>query len=115
MRGKNILSLLLSAALVGTMLPTAALAAEDGGADSSPLVCTTDEGCSAERHEENCPLYEIPEEENEEAPVLETAPLETAPSEENTLLSTPANTEGDKTVPGWEDDNDGRYCLQEIE
>lgn len=107
MRGKNILSLLLSAALVGTMLPTAALAAEDGGADSSPLVCTTDEGCSAERHEENCPLYEMPEEENEEAPVLETAPLETAPSEENTLLSTPANTEGDKTVPGWEDDNEG--------
>ena len=107
MRGKNILSLLLSAALVGTMLPTAALAAEDGGADSSPLVCTTDEGCSAERHEENCPLYEMPEEENEEAPVLETAPLETAPSEENTLLSTPANMEGDKTVPGWEDYNEG--------
>ena len=104
---KRILASLMSLCLLAGLLPTAALAAEDGGADSSPLVCTTDEGCSAERHEENCPLYEMPEEENEEAPVLETAPLETAPSEENTLLATPANTEGDKTVPGWEDDNDG--------
>ena len=107
MRGKKLLSLLLSVALVGTVLPTAALAAEDGGADSNPLVCTTDEGCSAERHEENCPLYEMPEEVNEEAPLLKTTPLETAPSEENTLLSTPTNTEGDKTVPGWVDDNSG--------
>ena len=31
MRGKKLLSLLLSAAIVGTMLPTAALAAEDTG------------------------------------------------------------------------------------
>lgn len=44
MRGKKLLSLLLSTTLIGTMLPTAALATVDSGADSSPLVCTTDEG-----------------------------------------------------------------------
>ena len=77
MRGKKLLSLLLSTTLIGTMLPTAALATVDSGADSSPLVCTTDEGGAAENHEEN------------------------------TLVSTPANTEGNKTTPGWEDNNDG--------
>ena len=77
MRGKKLLSLLLSTTLIGTMLPTAALATVDSGADSSPLVCTTDEGGAAENHEEN------------------------------TLVSTPANTKGDKTTPGWEDNNDG--------
>ena len=107
MRGKKLLSLLLSAALVGTMLPTAALAAEDSGADSSSLVCTTDEGCAAEIHEENCPLYETPKEENEEPPVLETVPTEELPDEENTLVSTPADADGNKTVPGWVDDNNG--------
>ena len=107
MRGKKLLSLLLSAALVGTMLPTAALAAEDSGADSNPLVCTTDEGCAAEIHEENCPLYETPKEENEEPPVLETIPAETVPHEENALASTPADADGDETVPGWVDENDG--------
>ena len=69
MRGKKLLSLLLSTTLIGTMLPTAALATVDSGADSSPLVCTTDEGGAAENHEEN------------------------------TLVSTPANTEGNKTTP----------------
>lgn len=53
MRGKKLLSLLLSTTLIGTMLPTAALATVDSGADSSPLVCTTDEGGAAENHEEN--------------------------------------------------------------
>ena len=77
MRGKKLLSLLLSTTLIGTMLPTAALATVDSGADSSPLVCTTDEGGAAENHEEN------------------------------TLVSTPANTEGNKTTPGWEDNNEG--------
>ena len=70
MRGKKLLSLLLSTTLIGTMLPTAALATVDSGADSSPLVCTTDEGGAAENHEEN------------------------------TLVSTPANTKGDKTTAG---------------
>lgn len=69
MRGKKLLSLLLSTTLIGTMLPTAALATVDSGADSSPLVCTTDEGGAAENHEEN------------------------------TLVSTPANTKGDKNNP----------------
>lgn len=36
MRGKKLLSLLLSTTLIGTMLPTAALATVDSGADSSP-------------------------------------------------------------------------------
>ena len=107
MRGKKLLSLLLSAALVGTMLPTAALAAEDSGADNDPLVCTTDEGCAAEIHEENCPLYETPKEENEEPLVLETIPTETVPPEENALASTPVDAEGNETVPGWVDENDG--------
>ena len=107
MRGKKIVSLLLSAALVGTMLPTAALAAEDSGANSSPFVCTTDESCTAESHEENCPLYEMPENENEEPPVLETVPTETVPPEENALASAPVDAEGNKTVPGWVDNNDG--------
>ena len=35
MRGKKLLSLLLSTTLIGTMLPTAALATVDSGADSS--------------------------------------------------------------------------------
>ena len=34
MRGKKLLSLLLSTTLIGTMLPTAALATVDSGADS---------------------------------------------------------------------------------
>ena len=107
MKGKKLVSLLLSAALVGTMLPTAALAVEDGGTNNSPLVCTTDEGCAAEIHEENCPLYKTPDEGNGETLVLEPAPIEVAPTEENTLVSAPTNTEGDKTVPGWVDENDG--------
>ena len=107
MKGKKLLSLLLSAALVGTMVPTAALAAEGDEAENTPLVCTTDEGGAAESHEENCPLYEMPEEESEGLSILETVPPETAPTEENTLESTPANTEGDKTIPGWVDNNDG--------
>ena len=107
MRGKKLLSLLVSVALVGTMVPTTVLAAEDSGVDSNPLVCITDEGCTAEIHEEDCPLYETPKEENEEPPVLETIPTETVPPEENALASTPADAEGDKTVPGWVDNNDG--------
>lgn len=107
MRGKKIVSLLLSAALVGTMLPTAALAAEDSGANSSPFVCTADESCTAESHEENCPLYEMPEDENEEPPVLETVPTETVPPKENALASAPVDAEGDKTVPGWVNNNNG--------
>ena len=47
MKGKKLLSLLLSAALVGTMVPTAALAAEGDEAENTPLVCTTDEGGAA--------------------------------------------------------------------
>ena len=104
---KRILASLMSLCLLVGLLPTAALAAEDSGADSNPLVCTTDEGCAAEIHEENCPLYKTPDEENGETLVLEPAPAEVTPTEEDTLVSAPTNTEGDKTVPGWVDENDG--------
>ena len=52
MRGKKLLSLLLSTTLIGTMLPTAALATVDSGADSSPRLYHR-RGGAAENHEEN--------------------------------------------------------------
>lgn len=44
MRGKKLLFLLLSTTLIGTMLPTAALATVDSGADSSPSSVPQTEG-----------------------------------------------------------------------
>lgn len=60
---KRILASLLSLCLIVGLLPAAALAAEGSGTGGeTPVVCTMDEGCAAETHDEGCPLYAAPEE-----------------------------------------------------
>ena len=58
---KRLLASLLSLCLIVGLLPAAALAADESGTDGeTPVVCTMDEGCEAETHDEGCPLYAAP-------------------------------------------------------
>ena len=57
MRGKKLLSLLLSTNFIGTMLPTAALATVDSGGRTAPLVCTRDGGCGRESRGKHIGVY----------------------------------------------------------
>ena len=57
MRGKKLLSLLLSTTLIGTMLPTAALATVDSGADSSPPSVPQTRGCGRESRGKHIGVY----------------------------------------------------------
>ena len=73
---KKALSWLLVLTLILGLLPTA-LAAEGEVLDGEmPVVCTKDENCEAETHDEDCPLYVAPKEPAEE--VEEFIPADSA-------------------------------------
>lgn len=74
---RKALSWLLVLCLIVGLLPTAALAAEDGVGGDAPVVCAELDGCTGDDHAEGCPLYVAPEpadgsETPEEPPVEET-------------------------------------------
>lgn len=58
---KRLLASLLSLCLLVGLFPTAALAAEDT-ADEAAVVCMELEGCIGDTHDEDCPLYVAPNE-----------------------------------------------------
>lgn len=58
---RKALSWLLVLCLIVGLLPTAALAAEDGVGGDAPVVCAELDGCTGDDHAEGCPLYVAPE------------------------------------------------------
>lgn len=58
---KRLLASLLSLCLLVGLLPTAALAVDEEPGGDLSQVCTMDESCEAETHNEGCPLYAVPE------------------------------------------------------
>ena len=63
----RLFSLLLTFAMLCSLLPATALATEDGADSGTPVACTQGEGCEADSHDEGCPLYAEPEEETEDS------------------------------------------------
>ena len=55
---KRILSILLLVSMLTTMLPTTAFATENVSSEDIQTVCTQDESCLAEAHEDACPMAE---------------------------------------------------------
>lgn len=55
---KRFLSILLLVSMLTTMLPTTAFAAENVSSEDIQTVCTQDESCLAEAHEDACPMAE---------------------------------------------------------
>ena len=59
---KRLLACILSLVMIVSLLPTAALAVDETQDGETPIVCTKDENCEAKIHDEGCPLYVAPEE-----------------------------------------------------
>ena len=96
---KRILASLMSLCLLVGLLPTTAFAAEndvDGQAPSSIPYTELDEGDG-----------DTPDKDDTASEECQENTLAPADPAEDVLEAGPADTTGDKTVPGWMDDNGG--------
>lgn len=99
---KRVLASLLSLCLIVGLLPTAALAAEDDPGGGTEVSCTESEGCLAEVHKEDCPLYAPPEEEAGEPETMEPEIEEPVLCTATEGCTLEAGHEGDCVVPSEE-------------
>lgn len=95
---KQFLAVLLTLAMLLSILPASALATEGGEDGEAPVVCTQNADCAAEIHNESCPKYVAPDPEADPADVPEENPTG-VPDEPD---EAPAEGEGDSTVTGPE-------------